>query len=127
MQVKIDTKEKYHVITPKESQLSATMAEGMDVALLPYLKNNVKNVVLDMSEVNSIEKLAAERILQIQQLFYENNASFIMCNFSDDIEAFLADIELLELLNVTPTLSEAIDIVQMEEIERELFDEDILE
>jgi hypothetical protein len=29
--------------------------------------------------------------------------------------------ELLELMNVTPTESEAWDIVQMEEIERDLF------
>jgi hypothetical protein len=32
--------------------------------------------------------------------------------------------ELLELFNVTPTESEAWDIVQMEEIEREFMDEE---
>jgi hypothetical protein len=31
---------------------------------------------------------------------------------------------LLELMNFTPTESEAYDIVQMEEIERELLDDD---
>jgi hypothetical protein len=31
--------------------------------------------------------------------------------------------ELLDLMNITPTESEAWDIVQMEEIERELLDE----
>jgi len=39
----------------------------------------------------------------------------------------LADCELLELLNVTPTVSEAGDIVNMEEIERELLDSDFSE
>jgi hypothetical protein len=36
------------------------------------------------------------------------------------VEEKLDQLELLEILNVTPTESEAWDIVQMEEIEREL-------
>jgi hypothetical protein len=35
--------------------------------------------------------------------------------------------ELLELMNITPTESEAWDIVQMEEIERELLDNEYSE
>jgi hypothetical protein len=37
-----------------------------------------------------------------------------------ELEDFLDSKDLLELMNVTPTESEAYDIVQMEEIEREL-------
>ena len=37
---------------------------------------------------------------------------------------FLDKTDLLELMNVTPTESEAGDIVQMEEIERDLLDEE---
>jgi len=40
------------------------------------------------------------------------------------VEAFLDQGELLEIMNVTPTQREAWDVVQMEEIERELLDED---
>jgi hypothetical protein len=37
-----------------------------------------------------------------------------------DVEEFLDSVQLLEVMNVTLTESEAWDIVQMEEIEREL-------
>ena len=43
------------------------------------------------------------------------------------VEAFFEEAELLDLLNFTPTESEAWDIVQMEEIERELMDGDDIE
>lgn len=127
MQVKIDTKEKFHVITPLEPVLSATMTDGIKVALLPFLQNDVKNVVFDMTDVTALDIAAAEQILHIQRDFYEANGSFVCCCVSEDVEAFLADNELLELLNVAPTQSEAADIVQMEEIERELMDDDVLE
>ncbi|WP_346236803.1 STAS domain-containing protein [Niabella insulamsoli] len=127
MQVKIDTKEKFHVITPLEQALSATMTDGIKIVLLPYLKNDIRNVVFDMSNVKELDAAAAEQLLHIQQEFYENSASFVTCCISEAVETFLAESELFELLNVAPTQSEAADILQMEEIERELMDDDVLE
>jgi hypothetical protein len=43
----------------------------------------------------------------------------VFCNLADDVSDFLDENDLLEILNITPTESEAWDIVQMEEIERE--------
>ncbi|AHF16621.1 STAS domain-containing protein [Niabella soli] len=127
MQVKIDTKEKFHVITPIEPALSATMTDGMAIALLPFLQNDVKNVVLDLQQVAAIDAAAAAKLLQIQQQFYENNASFVSCNLQKNVTAFLSEHELDDLLNIAPTESEAWDIVQMEEIERELLDTEDIE
>ncbi len=127
MQVKIDTKEKFHVITPIETALSATMTDGMDAALLPFLQNDVKNVVLDLHQIQDVDAAAAAKLLQIQQQFYENNASFVSCNIQKNVNAFLADNELDDLLNTAPTESEAWDIVQMEEIERDLLDTEDIE
>jgi hypothetical protein len=62
--------------------------------------------------------------VRTQQKFYEAGASFVICELQKDVEAFLDEKELLELMNFTPTESEAYDIVQMEEIERELLDDD---
>ena len=60
--------------------------------------------------------------MHIQQKFYENSASFVICELQKQVEDFLDQNELLEMMNVTPTESEAWDIVQMEEIEREMMD-----
>ncbi len=122
MQVKIDTKEKFHVITPVDTEISATMADGMRVALLPFLQSEVKNVVLNLENVTHIDEGGAEQLLQIQQEYYQENASFVSCCLQKPVEDFLTNSELIELFNTTPTESEAWDIVQMEEIERELMD-----
>ena len=47
MQVKIDTKEKFHAITLPGPSLSASMTEELGECLLPYLQNDVKNIVLN--------------------------------------------------------------------------------
>lgn len=124
MNVKTDTKEKFHVITIQGPVLSASMTDELDGCLLPFLQNPVKNLVLRMDELDTIDLEAAEKLVSIQQQFYENNASFVICGLKDAVENFLDENELLELMNVTPTESEAWDIVQMEEIEREFLDEE---
>lgn len=122
MDVKRDTKERFHAITLPGPSLSATMTEELANWLLPYLQNDVKNVVLVLKDIESIDNAAAEKLVHIQQRFYENNASFVICQLQKPVEEFLDKSELLEMMNVTPTESEAWDIVQMEEIERELMD-----
>jgi anti-anti-sigma factor len=122
MIVKSDTKERFHAITLPGSSLSASMTEELANCLLPYLQNDVKNLVLKLGDIENIDIAAAEKLINIQQQFYENNASFVICEMQKPVEDFLDQNELLEIMNVTPTESEAWDIVQMEEIERELLD-----
>jgi len=124
MNVKTDTKEKFHVITLPGPTLSATMTAELGECLLPYLQNDVKNLVVTLNEIETLDIPSAEKLVYIQQKFYENNASFVVCELRKMVEEFLDQNELLEMMNVTPTQSEAGDIVQMEEIEREFLDED---
>ena len=121
MKVKTDTKEKFHVITVQETTLSAVMAAELSDLLLRYLQNDVKNIILNLKELQSLDEIAAEKLVKLQQNFYEKNSSFIFCELQKPVENFLDNVNLLEIMSTTPTESEAMDIVQMEEIEREMF------
>ena len=120
MDVKTSTKEKFHAISVTTSLFTANMAASLQQQLLPFLNQEVRNVVLNLEAVAALEEPAAETLVKLQQHFYEQNASFVVCCLQPQVESFLDKTDLLELMNVTPTESEAWDIVQMEEIEREL-------
>ena len=120
MQVKIDTREKFHAITILEPVLAANMTEDLQKSLLPILDNEVKNVVLILKDIPEVKEAAAASLVKIQQTFYDNGASFVICELTPAVEQYLEDNGFLEIMNVTPTESEAWDIVQLEEIEREL-------
>ena len=124
MKVKIDTKEKFYVITLMEPILSANIAADLSQLVTKFLQQKIKSVVLKLTALVAIEDKGAEELVQLQQLFYENNASFVICELKPAIEDKLEKLELLEVMNITPTESEAWDIVQMEEIERELLDDE---
>ena len=127
MNVKIDTKEKFSVITPFDNEIAANMTEELLVLLQDGLNKPVPHVVLKMGAVEILSPEAAQIIAAMQQSYYEQHYSFVVCELQEPVEKMLDEMELLEFMNVTPTESEAWDIVQMEEIERELlsdFDEE---
>ena len=123
MNVKIDTKERFTVITPEQADLSANMTAQLNDLLLPWLQKDIPHLVLNMKLVENIDEKTAETLAGIQQKFYENNSSFVICELKDAVEKQLDEKELLEGMNITPSESEAWDIVQMEEIEREYMDD----
>jgi anti-anti-sigma factor len=123
MQVKIDTREKFHAITVPGTIFAANMTEELDRCLLPILQKDVKNVILILKDTEKVEDAAAEYLVGVQQKFYDNNASFVICELTPEVEKSLEDNGLLELMNVTPTESEAWDIIHLEEIEREMLND----
>ena len=126
MNVKIDTKEKFHVITVPGSVLSADMAVNMAAMIEATPTTAIKNVILNLNGIATIDEAAGEILVKTQQKFYEQHASFVICEMQQPVEELLDKAGLLELMNYTPTESEAWDIVQMEEIERELLDDSSL-
>jgi anti-anti-sigma factor len=127
MELKIDTKEKYQLLTPAGASITANIAAEIVTICNKCLESAQKNMVLNLENVKEIAPDACQILTDLQQAFYDKSASFVMCCLSSNIENAFDSLGLLEVLNLTPTLSEASDIVMMEEIERELLDSDDFE
>lgn len=120
MNVKIDTKEIFHVISILEEEVTANMsATFLAIIAKTQLAEN-KSIIFDFTEVKSIDEEIGNNLLKISQEIYSNNKSCVLCNLVIPVKEQLDKWGILNELNTTPTLSEAWDIVQMEEIEREL-------
>ena len=127
MELKIDTKEKYQLLTPAVASITAIIAAEIVTICNKCLESTQKNMVLNLENVEEIAPDACQILTDLQQAFYDKSASFVMCCLNAKLEDAFDALGLLEVLNLTPTLSEASDIVMMEEIERELLDSDDFE
>ena len=123
MNVKIDTKDRFSVLHVEEKTLTANMAEQLHGCIVECRQKDVGNLILDLDSVSSMDKEIATLILHEQQRSYEMQHSFVICCLQKEMEHWLDKEDMLELMNVTRTESEAWDIVQLEEIEREFMDE----
>jgi anti-anti-sigma factor len=124
MNFKIDTKEKFQVIRLLEEDLSVNMADSLKELIRNYREGHIKNVIIDLANVRQISEAAAEIFVKSQEQAYDAGHSFVLCGLQKTVEDEFEKFGYLELLNTTPTESEAWDIVQMEEIEREFLNDD---
>ena len=123
MNVKLDTKEKFTVISPIEAIISANMSVELQLLLQSFFEKTIPHVILNLKGVNEIEDEPLQMIVDMQQKFYNDNFSFVLCELNKSIIMSLEEKDLADSMNITPTESEAWDIVQMEEIERELLND----
>ena len=127
MQYKTELKEKFTVLTILENSLSSNLVPELAQIIAKIGAKSPKNLVLNLGQVDRWELPVIAQLADGQATFYENNTSFVICCLSDSLQDTLDLTEYAEIMNITPTESEAWDIVQMEEIERELLDSDDME
>lgn len=127
MQYQTEPKEKFTVIKILDTTLSSNLVPELTKITQDILSKSPKNLVLNLEKVQSWEPSFLEQLAQAQEQFYDNNASFVICCLSDSLNKDLDQSDWGDVMNTTPTESEAWDIVQMEEIERELLDSDDME
>ena len=127
MHYKIDTKEKFAVLSLLDPNLSSNLVPELNDLIKNLGLTSPKNLVLNLGAVKDWDLSIMALLAQHQEVFYDNNTSFVLCSLSDDLQNALDATEFGEVMNLTPTESEAWDIVQMEEIERELLDSDDME
>jgi len=123
MNFKIDTREKFTIITPVSDLFSDNLTAELTSIANSYLENRT-NLVVNLKNVHSIYEQAIQQIAALQQQFYEENLSFVLCELQPAVQLMTEQMELDDIMNITPSETEAWDIVQMEEIERELLDDD---
>jgi anti-anti-sigma factor len=122
MKVKISTNGKFHAITVLEPILAANMTAALHDLCEPFLQQEVKNVLLNLKDIQKMDSAAAEAFLELRNLFNTNRASFVLCEPQPLVKKYFDQNEQFETMQIAPTQSEASDIIFMEELEREFPD-----
>jgi anti-anti-sigma regulatory factor len=119
MNFKIDTREKFTIITPVSDFSSDNLTAEFKELINSHLQHKT-NLVINLKNVVNTNEQSIEELAALQQGFYEQNVSFVICEVQPAVTAVINKLELDDVMNITPTETEAWDMVQMEEVEREL-------
>lgn len=124
MEIKIDTKEKFKVITPLSTIIDDNITKEIHDLCLTIIEKEKISVIIKLNYVKKLVSQAIEMLQNLRNIFYDKSLSFVVCEFSEEVLKHIKEADLLDDFNYAPTESEAWDIVQLEEIERELFSGD---
>ncbi|TXB62755.1 STAS domain-containing protein [Phaeodactylibacter luteus] len=124
MEFKIKTEERYTVFAVEEENFNSLIAPEVKSELVLLSDKGVKNLIMDLSKVKYVDSSGLSAILTADRL-WKKLGSFVLSGAEQPAVKKLIEISRLDsVLTLVPTVSEAIDYVFMEDIERELNDED---
>lgn len=115
-----DQKEKLVFITSNVEKLDAIYAPELKSELVLQNRNTQRNIIVDLSATKYIDSSGLSALLVGQRLCRDANGTFVVCGLQETVKKLISISQLDSVFKITPTLSEAIDLVYMEEVEREI-------
>lgn len=119
MKFSIDKREKYSIFKLEDEKLNTLNAPKLKSELVILNAGGAKNIILDLSDVNFVDSSGLSAILIGNRLCKNVSGTFAVARLNDYVTKLIKISQLDSILNILPTVEEAIDFVMMEEVERE--------
>lgn len=120
MKYTIDKKEKYTMLKLHEDKLDSSVAPKLKSELITIHAEGSHNIILDLSEVKYTDSSGLSALLVGNRIVQEKDGIFVLAALSDHTTKLIKISQLDSVLNILPTVDEAIDAVFMNEIEKDL-------
>ncbi|WP_395808145.1 STAS domain-containing protein [Daejeonella sp.] len=120
MKFTVDKHEKYVLIKLNESKLNSLISPQLKSELILFNSEGQRNIILDLSNVNYSDSSGLSSLLVGHRICKKAEGTFIVTRINENIARLIAISQLDNILNMVGTVDEAIDLIFMEEIEKEL-------
>lgn len=124
MEFKIDTKPTYTVITPVDARIDANMTAALGQKCEELATSGTSNYIIDLQHCTTGDNTSFDDLVQMHENCYNNSQSLVFTGLQNGVMQQLQELELDNVLNIAPQMIEAIDIISMEILERDLFNEE---
>lgn len=124
MEFKIDTKSSYILITPVSNHLDANLTAALRQKCRELTETEKSNFIVDLHNCLDANNSSFPGLTEMHEDCYSNEQSLVFTNIQPDVSQALKAEELDTAINIAPTMIEAIDIISMEILERDLFGEE---
>jgi len=120
MKFKVETKEKYSLISSELEKLDAQHAPDLKSELVVLNKNGVKDIIIDLKGTRYCDSSGLSAILVANRLCKGEGGTFVLTGLEPAVAKLVSISQLDTVLNITPTLSEAEDLLYMEQVSKDL-------
>lgn len=120
MKFTVDKHEKYVLIKLDEEKLNSLISPQLKSELILSNSEGQRNIILDLSNVKYSDSSGLSSLLVGHRICKNSDGMFILTGINDNINRLIAISQLENILNIVASVDEAVDLIFMEEIEKEL-------
>ncbi|MBK9257691.1 MAG: STAS domain-containing protein [Saprospiraceae bacterium] len=124
MKFTLDKNDKYAIFRLEEDNLNSILAPDLKSEFVFFRNEGVQNLIFDMSSVKYVDSSGLSAILTANRL-WKDYGVFVLTGTNSPAVKKLIEISRLEtILTLIPTTEEAVEFIFLEEIQKELSEEE---
>jgi len=124
MKYQVDKQDRYAIFSLEEKNLNSLIAPQLKSEFVFLRNEGVRNLIFDMGDVDYVDSSGLSSILTANRI-WKDYGSFVMTNIKSDSIHKLIEISKLDgILTIIPTVEESVEYVFMEDLERDLSEEE---
>ena len=116
----IDVQDKYTHISVLEDKFTAKVAPDLKAEIAVLNSKGIKNIIFDVSKCRYCDSSGLSVILVANRVCKENGGCLVVCGLQPAVSKLIDISQLVSVLNITPTINEAVDFIFMDELEKGL-------
>lgn len=120
MSFKVDQQENYTLIKFSTDKLDAIVAPDLKAELVMLSKNEIKNILIDLTSVRYCDSSGLSALLIGRRLCNELNGSFILSGLQPAVQKLITISQLNSILNIKNSIEDSVNTLFVDEIERNL-------
>ena len=120
MKFVVSKKDKVTAISSKVEKLDALHSPELKSEVISINRDGMKNIIIDLTDTRYIDSSGLSALLVANRLCRDSGGSFVLCGLQDHVKKLISISQLETVLKITPTVSEAVDLVYMDELERDV-------
>ena len=120
MKYSIDKNEQYCILRLQEEKLDSPLSPALKSEFVTLNAEGIKNIIIDLTEVKYVDSSGLSALLVGNRIYNEDGGIFILSALNDHVMKLIKISQLNNVLNILPTVEEAIDAVFLKEIESDL-------
>lgn len=120
MKFTVDKHEKYVLLKLNESKLNSLVTPQLKSELILINTEGQRNIVMDLSQIKFADSSGLSSLLVGHRLCKNASGVFILAGLNDAVARLISISQLDSVLSIVPTTEEAIDLIFMEEVEKQL-------
>ena len=124
MKFSIDKEEKYVIFKLEEEKLDSSIAPNLKSEFITLNAEGFNNIVFDLTGTKYIDSSGLSAILVANRLCDNASGGLVLFGVSDHVMKLFKISQLDSVISILPTQEEAIDRIFMDQIEKELTEED---
>lgn len=120
MKIQVSSEEKYTVLRPETEKLDSSVSPLLKAEVVMLNGKNVKNILIDLSDVKYIDSSGLSAILVANRLCKGLDGVMVLAGLNDNVKKLISISQLEGILTIVPTAGEGIEFIIMDDIEKNI-------